>query len=214
MQAIHAENVNWKSKSRGVREAKVFSTYHGSEETRIDIVEVPAGGYIPPHRHSSRREFITILLSAGAQLQVGDRVFRPIAGQVFHREPEDILALTNDSHHPFRYSVVSFGYEASDIEWLNEADADLLEDQKAAHLAARGAKTEGQAKAKPVEKQDEEQSDDSSEAEAKVEKVEKTAEKDESEKSEEDESGNAKDKKKSKSEKSGKKSKKKPKKKK
>lgn len=123
MQAIHADNVNWKMKSRGVREAEIFRSYAGSEETRIDLVEVPAGGYIPPHRHSSRREFITILLSAGAQLQIGDRIFRPIAGQVFHREPRDVLALTNDSHHPFRYSVVRFGYESSDIEWLNEKDA-------------------------------------------------------------------------------------------
>lgn len=123
MQAIHADNVTWKTKSRGVREAVVFRTSSGSDETRIDMVEVPAGGYIPPHRHSGRREFITILLSAGAQLQIGDRIFRPIAGQVFHREPGDILALTNDSHHPFRYSVVRFGYEASDIEWLRDDDA-------------------------------------------------------------------------------------------
>ena len=122
MQAIHADNVNWKSRGRGVREAKIFSSINGSDETRIDIVEVPAGGYIPPHRHSSRREFITILLSAGAQLQVGDRVFRPVAGQVFHREPEEVMALTNDSHHPFRFSVVTFGYDKSDIEWLNESD--------------------------------------------------------------------------------------------
>lgn len=118
MQAIHAENVSWKSKERGVREAKIFSTFHGSEETRIDFVEVPAGAYIPAHRHSARREFITILQSAGAQLQIGERIFRPVAGQVFHREPGDVLALTNDSQHPFRYSVVRFGYESSDIEVL------------------------------------------------------------------------------------------------
>lgn len=123
MQAIHAENVNWKSHDRGVREAKIFSAVHGSEETRIDMVEVPAGAYIPAHRHSSRREFITILLSAGAQLQIGERVFRPIAGQVFHREPGDVLALTNDSQHPFRYSVVRFGYESSDIEFLQDVSA-------------------------------------------------------------------------------------------
>ena len=121
MQAIHAENVNWKSHERGVREAKIFSAIHGSEETRIDMVEVPSGAYIPAHRHSFRREFITILLSAGAQLQIGDRVFRPIAGQVFHREPGDVLALTNDSQHPFRYSVVRFGYESSDIEILQDS---------------------------------------------------------------------------------------------
>ena len=121
MQSIHADNVNWKSTKRGVREAKIFSAFHGSDETRIDLVEVPAGSYIPPHRHSFRREFITILVSAGAQMQIGDRIFRPIAGQVFHREPEDILAVTNDSHHPFQYSVVRFGFEPTDIVWMGKS---------------------------------------------------------------------------------------------
>jgi quercetin dioxygenase-like cupin family protein len=122
MQAIHAENVSWKAQARGVREAKIYSAIHGTEETRIDMVEVPAGSYIPPHRHSARTEFITILASAGAQLQIGERIFRPIAGQVFHREPGDILALTNDSQHLFSYSVVRFGYEASDVEHLSQVD--------------------------------------------------------------------------------------------
>jgi quercetin dioxygenase-like cupin family protein len=118
MQAIHAENVSWKSGERGVREAEVFVEQHGSQETRIDMVEVPPGGYIPAHRHSQRREFLTILFSSGAQLQVGERIFRPTAGQVFHREPNDVLALTNDTPHPFRYTVTRFGYQASDVEWL------------------------------------------------------------------------------------------------
>ena len=172
MQAIHADNVNWKSQSRGVREAKIFSKYNGSEETRIDIVEVPAGGYIPPHRHSSRREFITILLSAGAQLQIGDRVFRPIAGQVFHREPEDILALTNDSHHPFRYSVVRFGFEASDIEWLNEEDAALMEDRKAARAAALEAKQVARDVKVEAEEEEESTSDEVAEEEVEAETAE------------------------------------------
>lgn len=133
MQSIHADNVNWKSTKRGVREAKIFSSFHGSDETRIDIVDVPAGSYIPPHRHSYRREFITILDSAGAQMQIGDRIFRPIAGQMFHREPEDLLAITNDSHHPFRYSVVRFGFEPTDIIWSNpEAEAAVPADEEPA----------------------------------------------------------------------------------
>lgn len=120
MESIHSENVTWKSKDHGVREAKIFSSVSGSDETRIDMIEVPAGAFIPAHRHSARREFITILKSNGAQLQIGERIFRPLAGQVFHREPKEILALTNDSHHPFVYSAVRFGYETSDIEWVQE----------------------------------------------------------------------------------------------
>lgn len=123
MQAIHAESVNWKDKERGVREAELFAVSHGDEETRIDMVEVPAGSYIPAHRHAQRSEFFTILLSAGAQLRIGDRVFRPTAGQVFHREPEEVMALTNDSPHVFRYTVTRFRYQSSDIEWLPAQDA-------------------------------------------------------------------------------------------
>lgn len=118
MQAIHAENVTWEAKERGVREAELFAVNHGTEETRIDLVEIPPGSFIPAHRHSQRQEFFTILLSAGAQLQIGDRIFRPTAGQVFHREPGDIMALTNDTPHPFRYSVTRFRFRATDIEWL------------------------------------------------------------------------------------------------
>lgn len=123
MQALHVDNVSWKSKERGVREAEVFTRTQGSDEIRIDMVEVPPGGYIPAHRHSQRHEFLTVLYSAGAQMQIGERVFRPTAGQVFHREPNEVLALTNDTPHPFRYTVTRFGYQASDVEWLagNEA---------------------------------------------------------------------------------------------
>lgn len=120
MQTIHAENVNWTQGDRGVKEAEVFVQPHEDEETRIDLVEVPAGSFIPPHRHQRRREFITILLSAGAQVRIGDRIFRPTAGQVFHREPQEILALTNDTEHPFRYSVTRFRYQEGDVEWLSE----------------------------------------------------------------------------------------------
>lgn len=123
MQAIHSENVTWESKDKGVREAELFAQTHGAEQVRIDLVEVPPGGYIPAHKHAKRQEFYTILLSAGAQIQLGERVFRPTAGQVFHREPGDIFALTNDSPHPFRYTVTRFGFDANDIEWLAQTES-------------------------------------------------------------------------------------------
>lgn len=120
MQTIHAENVNWTQGERGVKEAEIFMVAQEAEDTRIDLVEVAPGGYIPPHRHQRRREFITVLLSAGAQMQIGDRIFRPTAGQVFHREPQDILALTNDTEHPIRYSVTRFRYQENDVEWISD----------------------------------------------------------------------------------------------
>lgn len=120
MQAIHAENVSWETRDRGVKEAEIFAESRGDQQVRIDLVEVAPGGYIPSHTHSQRREFFTILLSAGAQIQLGERVFRPTAGQVFHREPGDVFALTNDTPHPFRYTVTRFGFISTDIEWLSQ----------------------------------------------------------------------------------------------
>lgn len=154
-----------------MREAQIYSAIQGSDETRIDMIEVPAGGYIPPHRHSSRTEFITILSSAGAQLQIGDRIFRPIAGQVFQREPGDILALTNDSQHPFCYSVVRFRYESSDVEYLNAPDEDepeavaVLEPSEEVEVVAQEpvAETETDAEEEPAE--DEPSTDEPSEDE-------------------------------------------------
>ena len=153
MQPIHSENVSWKARKRGVREAEIYSAIHGSDETRIDMIEVPAGGYIPPHRHSSRTEFITILSSAGAQLQIGDRIFRPIAGQVFQREPGDVLALTNDSQHPFSYSVVRFRYESSDVEYLTSQEDD---EDEAIEVAPAPAEAETEVAEVEVEPEDDE----------------------------------------------------------
>jgi len=52
------------------------------------------------------------------------------------------MALTNDSHHPFQYSVVRFGFEASDIEWLNADDGIEFQDLKAAHQVTLSAKSD------------------------------------------------------------------------
>lgn len=123
MQIIHADNVKWEADERGVKEAEVFS----DKQVRIDLVELPSGSYLPPHRHAQRQEYITILLSAGAQMQIGERIFRPIAGQQFLREAKEILAITNDTPHPFRYSTTRFGYQESDVEWIEPEPAAAAE---------------------------------------------------------------------------------------
>ncbi len=184
MQPIHSENVSWKARKRGVREAQIYSAIHGSDETRIDMIEVPAGGYIPPHRHSSRTEFITILASAGAQLQIGERIFRPIAGQVFQREPGDVLALTNDSQHPFCYSVVRFRFESSDVEYLNSPEGDEDEAVEVAPAPGEAEKAEVETKTEVEEVEeaeveaevDESESEESEDAEEEAEEAEASAE--------------------------------------
>lgn len=185
MQPIHSENVSWKARKRGVREAQIYSAIHGSDETRIDMIEVPAGGYIPPHRHSSRTEFITILASAGAQLQIGERIFRPIAGQVFQREPGDVLALTNDSQHPFCYSVVRFRFESSDVEYLNSPEDDEDEavevapapgEAEKAEVETAEVETKTEVEAEVEAEVDESESEESEDAEEEAEEAEASAE--------------------------------------
>lgn len=122
MQILQADSLTWKELENGVREAEIFVLSEGGAQTRIDIVEVLSAGYIAPHRHKKRREFITVLHSAGAQIQVGERIFRPTIGQMFEREPGEVMALTNDTTHPFRYSVTRFNFEPADIEQLNAGD--------------------------------------------------------------------------------------------
>ncbi len=131
MSAIHPEKLKWTPLEFGVQETSIFPAPGGQAHTRISMVEVAPGGYIPAHRHEGRHEFLTVLLSAGAQMQIGDRIYRPTAGQVFERSAGEILALTNDSHHPFRYSVVRFHLGEHDLDSTDETNAGDLEDTEA-----------------------------------------------------------------------------------
>lgn len=121
MRVVTAESLDWES-GQNPSTAVVHSERIGEQELRIDMIEVLPGDFVAPHRHARRREFFAVAYSAGAQVQIGERIFRPIAGQVFEREAGEVLAITNDTKHPLRLMVTRIGYEADDIEWLHPVD--------------------------------------------------------------------------------------------
>ncbi len=116
MRVVTAESLEWEADKRSAK-AVIYSEKM-SGELRIEMLEVAPGDFIPAHRHSRRREFFAVTFSAGAQMQIGERIFRPIAGQVFEREPGEVLAVTNDTKHPLRLMITRIGFDESDVEWL------------------------------------------------------------------------------------------------
>lgn len=55
-----------------------------------------------PETLNQGQELITVTLAGGAQLRLGSRVFRPLAGQVLHREAGEELEVVNDTTLPLR----------------------------------------------------------------------------------------------------------------
>ncbi len=117
MRVVVAEGLDWQTEEH-YRTALVSSEKLGDQELRIDMLEVPSGHFVKPHIHKNRREMLTVVYSAGAQVRVGERIFRPVAGMSFEREAEDVLAITNDTKHPLRLLITRIGYDEDDIEWL------------------------------------------------------------------------------------------------
>lgn len=123
MRVVAPESLEWKA-SEHYRSALISSQNLGSSELRIEMLEIASGQHVPAHLHRRRKEYLTVTFSAGAQIQIGQRIFRPIAGQVFEREAGEVFAATNDTKHPFRVMVTRIGYDENDIEWV-----DLEEDE-------------------------------------------------------------------------------------
>ncbi|MCA9791380.1 MAG: hypothetical protein KC910_06280 [Candidatus Eremiobacteraeota bacterium] len=123
MRVVTAEGLDWES-DQNPSTAVIHSEKLGDQELRIEMVEVRPGDFVPPHRHARRREFFSVAYSAGAQMQIGERIFRPIAGQVFEREAGEVLAITNDTKHPLRLMITRIGYDPNDIEWLNPVESE------------------------------------------------------------------------------------------
>lgn len=119
MRVVMAEKLDWNSEG-GTSRAPVHEEKLGDTRLVIEMVEIPAGGHLAPHYHEKRREFHSVAASGGAQVQIGERVFRPIAGQVFEREPGEILAITNDTLHPLQLLVTRIGYDPDDIHWVEK----------------------------------------------------------------------------------------------
>ncbi|MBX3169137.1 MAG: hypothetical protein KF760_17145 [Candidatus Eremiobacteraeota bacterium] len=93
MQAISEYNVSWTEQPWG-RTAQLASTALWQE--------VAPHQSFAPEKLGSGQELITITLAGGAQVRVGERVLRPLAGQILQRESGEELEIVNDTLQPVR----------------------------------------------------------------------------------------------------------------
>lgn len=123
MKAIVPETLNW--------EADGTSVLFSDSNTRVEMLEIPAGAIIEPHSHKEQRLFLCFVRSGGCQLFLAGRLFRPQAGQTFEVEPNDVLAFHNDTPHITRVLITRIGYKEGDKVALGKQWNELELAQKA-----------------------------------------------------------------------------------
>lgn len=93
MQVITEQSVSWTEQPWG-RTAQL-----GQGATWQEVGPLQSFG---PEKLASGQELITVTLAGGAQVRVGERVFRPLAGQMLQRDSGEELELVNDTQLPIR----------------------------------------------------------------------------------------------------------------
>jgi len=93
MQAISEYNVTWTAQPWG-RTAQLAAGALWQE--------VASHQTFAPEKLASGTELITVTLAGGAQVRVGDRVLRPLAGQILQRDSGEELEVVNDTLQPVR----------------------------------------------------------------------------------------------------------------
>lgn len=93
MQIVSEHSVEWSDQSWGRNAALA---------PQCSWQEVGPQQSFGPEKLASGKELITVTLAGGAQVRLSDRVFRPLAGQIFQREAGEELEIVNDTHLPLR----------------------------------------------------------------------------------------------------------------
>jgi hypothetical protein len=93
MQVISEHNVEWAEQEWG-RQSQVAP--------QALWQEVQPNRNFGPEKLAQGQELITVTLAGGAQVRVGERVLRPLAGQVLRREAGEELEIVNDTLQPLR----------------------------------------------------------------------------------------------------------------
>jgi uncharacterized RmlC-like cupin family protein len=115
MKILTRENLEWNS-TEGIRRALVHNESLGGTQVQLEMLEIGSGQTIKPHTHQKRREFLVVVHASGAQIRLGDRVFRPLAGQAFEREPGEIMEIVNDGTQPTRILITQIGFDPADVQ--------------------------------------------------------------------------------------------------
>ena len=115
MRVLTRDSLEWKD-GEGCSRAVVHNEKLGDSQVQMEMLEVGPGQTLKPHTHKKRREFIMVVHSSGAQIRLGERVFRPVSGQSFEREPGEVMEIVNDSHQPTRFLLTQIGFDAGDVQ--------------------------------------------------------------------------------------------------
>jgi quercetin dioxygenase-like cupin family protein len=115
VRTIVPQDLEWQ-REQGVGRAVVHNEKLGDQQVQVEMLEVEAGQTLRPHTHKKRREFLVVVHASGAQLRLGERVFRPTLGQTFEREPGEIMEIVNDAPNSFRILRFQLAFDAADTQ--------------------------------------------------------------------------------------------------
>lgn len=91
---IHSEvSLNWQDQAWGRSVALL---------PQATWQEVGPGQSWGPEKLAAGHELVVITLAGGAQVRLGERVLRPLAGQIMQRDAGDEMEIVNDTHQPLR----------------------------------------------------------------------------------------------------------------
>ena len=133
MKTIQIDGDGWQG-GRGYRKRRLLS----AEELRqpgalLQVVVVPPGSHIPPHRHATSVEVYVVTRGICELIVNGARhELRP--GDVVLMEPGDVHELTNYGTEVFEVLVFKTNAEKGDVVWEDDADP-LLKATNAAYAA-------------------------------------------------------------------------------
>ncbi len=113
---IIAGHEEWRA-GPGYRKRRLLS----AEELRqagalLQVVVVPPGSHIPPHRHATSVE-VYVVVQGNCELVVNGERHELRPGDVILMEPGDVHELTNRGEEPFELLVFKTNATAEDTKW-------------------------------------------------------------------------------------------------
>ncbi len=116
MKAIQIDGEGWQE-GRGYRKRRLLSAAELRQDgALVQVVVVPPGSHIPPHRHRASVEVYVVTRGACELVVNGaQREMRP--GDVLLMEPGDVHELTNHGDEPFELLVFKTNAGEGDVVW-------------------------------------------------------------------------------------------------
>ena len=133
MKVIQIDNEGWQE-GRGYRKRRLLSAGELRQPgTLLQVVVVPPGDHIPPHRHATSVE-VYVVTRGVCELVVNGARHELRPGDVLLMEPGDVHELTNHGEEAFEVLVFKTNAGKGDVVWEDDADP-LLNATNAAYAA-------------------------------------------------------------------------------